>query len=94
MRESFESSGISFSEYTVLDWRNAAAAPALVRSAQLLILGGGIDQIVGTEAAERLASRITGAQKYIYEKFGHGAYEEAKDFQERVLAFLEKETKL
>ena len=60
----------------------------------VLILGGGIDRIVGTEAAERLASRITGAQKYIYEKFGHGTYEEAKDFQERVLAFLEKETKL
>ncbi len=60
----------------------------------VLILGGGIDRIVGTEAADRLAAGIPGAQKYIYEKFGHGAYEEAKDFQERVLAFLDKEQSL
>lgn len=41
MRESFEASGITFSDYIVLDRRNAAAAPALIRSAQLLILAGG-----------------------------------------------------
>lgn len=58
----------------------------------VLILGGGQDMVVGTEAAERLASGISTAQLHIYEELGHGAYEEAKDFQTRISAFLRKES--
>lgn len=54
----------------------------------VLILAGGQDKIVGAAAAERLSEGILGSQKHVYRELGHGAYEEAKDFQERILAFL------
>jgi pimeloyl-ACP methyl ester carboxylesterase len=54
----------------------------------VLILGGGQDLIVGSAAAKRLALQIGGAKLHVYEDLGHGAYEESKDFQKRVLEFL------
>ena len=53
-----------------------------------LILGGGVDRIVGTAAAKELAERISGSELYIYDGLGHAAYEEAADFNSRVLRFL------
>lgn len=53
-----------------------------------LILGGAIDRIVGAEGSFRLAEGISGAELHMYEQYGHGAYEEAKDFEERIAAFL------
>ena len=41
MRESLERGGIRFSDYAVLDRRNQAEAPALVRGAGLIVLAGG-----------------------------------------------------
>lgn len=60
-------------------------------SSPTLILGGMQDQIVGPKASLRLAEAIPDAELYMYEAYGHGAYEEAKDFQDRLLAFLKKE---
>ena len=40
-RAAFEASGISFSDYTVLDRRNADRAAALVASADMILLSGG-----------------------------------------------------
>ena len=54
-----------------------------------LIIGGEDDRIVGIEASYELHDRITGSQIYVYKGLGHAAYEEAGDFNERVLAFLE-----
>ena len=54
-----------------------------------LIIGGAEDQIVGVEASYELKDRIRNSELYIYEGLGHAAYEEAKDFNDRVLAFLE-----
>lgn len=54
-----------------------------------LILGGGADRIVGPEAAGELAGLIRGSRLHIYDGLGHAAYEEAKDFHRRVLAFLQ-----
>jgi len=48
---------------------------------------------VGPEGSRRLAEGIRDAQLYMYERYGHGAYEEAKDFQDRLLDFLKKETR-
>jgi len=59
----------------------------------VLVLGGGCDRIVGPEGSRRLAEGIRDAQLYMYERYGHGAYEEAKDFQDRLLDFLKKETR-
>ena len=55
-----------------------------------LVIGGRQDKIVGGESSEELAERITGSELYMYEDYGHGLYEEAKDFVPRVLGFFGK----
>ena len=55
-----------------------------------LIIGGEDDRIVGAEASEQLHDMIAGSELHMYEGLGHAAYEEAKDFNERVYAFLKK----
>lgn len=52
-----------------------------------LVIGGGQDQIVGAHSSIEIADRIKGSALYLYKELGHAAYEEAKDFPERVIAF-------
>ena len=59
-------------------------------SCPTLIIAGSDDHTVGNEAASELNSAITGSELYIYDGLGHGAFEEAKDFYDRVLAFCER----
>ena len=56
----------------------------------VLIVGGSEDKIVGAAASRELHEMIPGSELYIYEGLGHAAYEEAKDFNARVLEFLER----
>ena len=60
-------------------------------SCPTLILAGGDDHTVGTEAAQALHAAIAGSELYIYEGLGHGVFEEGKDFYDRVYAFCEPE---
>ena len=53
-----------------------------------LVIGGDCDQIVGTTSASIMADKIVGSDLFIYHGLGHALYEEAKDFNERVLNFL------
>ena len=53
-----------------------------------LVIGGDCDKIVGTTAAVAIAEKISQSELFIYNGLGHAAYEEAKDFNERVLNFL------
>lgn len=53
-----------------------------------LIIGGEADQIVGSDASYKIHQQIKGSELYMYEKFGHAAYEEADDFNKRVFDFL------
>ena len=53
-----------------------------------LIIGGKLDQIVGVNASRELAKAIKGSKLYIYKDYGHTVYEEAKDFNRRMLHFL------
>lgn len=53
-----------------------------------LVIGGGNDRIVGTRAVPAVAAGIPQSQLVIYPNLGHMAYEEAKDFNSRVLDFL------
>ncbi len=53
-----------------------------------LVIGGDCDRIVGTTSASIIAEKISGSELFIYKGLGHAAYEEAKDFNERVLNFL------
>lgn len=56
--------------------------------APTLVIGGDADRIVGSDAARELHEAIPGSELFVYKGLGHAAYEEARDFQERVLAFL------
>lgn len=55
-----------------------------------LIIGGDNDKITGGSASFEMAERIPGSELKIYEGMGHGTYEEAKDFNQLVLNFLNK----
>ena len=55
-----------------------------------LIIGGEEDKIVGVQASYELHEAVSGSELYVYKGLGHAAYEEAKDFNKRVFAFLER----
>ena len=56
-------------------------------SCPTLILAGSDDKTVGNDAPEELKNGILGSELFVYEGLGHGAFEEAKDFYDRVLVF-------
>lgn len=53
-----------------------------------LIIGGDSDLVVGSNASEEMAEKIAQSKLIIYKGLGHGAFEEAKDFNQQVLVFL------
>ena len=55
-----------------------------------LIIGAGQDKALGIEGSKELAEKIPNSEIYIYEEYSHGVYEQAKDFNERILEFLNK----
>lgn len=55
---------------------------------QTLVVGGGCDKIVGSDSSSKLADKIRNSRLCIYNELGHGAYDEAKDFNGRVLRFF------
>ena len=55
-----------------------------------LVIGGEQDKIVGAHASIEIADKIQGSGLYLYKGLGHAAYEEAKDFNDRVMQFLTK----
>ncbi len=55
-----------------------------------LILGGKQDKIVTSQASVDMAERIPHSTLYLYDDWGHGLYEEAPDFWDRIMNFLEK----
>lgn len=52
------------------------------------IIGGETDKTVGVEASYELKENIKNSELHIYPGLGHAAYEEAKDFYDRVYEFL------
>ena len=55
-----------------------------------LVIGGEQDHCLGPEASREIAARIPDAQLKMYRQWGHGLYEEAKDFLPVVTEFLQK----
>ncbi len=53
-----------------------------------LILGGEEDRVVGAEGSLELHAAIPGSELYLYPGLGHGAFEEAPDFNERIYRFF------
>ena len=60
--------------------------------APTLVIGGARDRVLGGEASREIADRIPNARLYLYADYGHGLYEEAKDYNRRVLDFLGQES--
>lgn len=58
----------------------------------VLIIAGEDDHTVGNDAREELHRGIPHSRLFVYEGLGHGAFEEAKDFYDRVHAFCEDGT--
>ncbi len=56
--------------------------------APTLVIGGEKDISLGGDASREIAGRIPGALLRMYAQWGHGLYEEAKDFNQVVLDFL------
>ncbi len=66
---------------------NAYDRLALI-SAPTLVMGGQQDRSLGADASRELSSRIPGATLKMYHQWGHGLYEEAKDFLPTIVEFL------
>ena len=56
--------------------------------APTLVIGGEQDHALGGDASREIAEKIPNAQLLMYEQWGHGLYEEAKDFNQTVLEYL------
>lgn len=55
-----------------------------------LVIGASDDKIVGVNASQEIADKIKNSELYIYDGYGHGVYEEAKDFNTKILKYLKK----
>ena len=55
-----------------------------------LIIGAKEDKVLGYIGSEELHNNILGSDIYIYDGYSHGVYEQAKDFNNRILNFLKK----
>lgn len=55
----------------------------------VFVIGGKLDKVVGGKASEEIAQKL-GCEIYMYDELGHAAYEEARDFNQRVYEFLKK----
>ena len=55
-----------------------------------LVIGGEKDLSLGGDASKEIAAKIPSAELQMYAQWGHGLYEEAKDFNQVVLDFLHR----
>lgn len=63
-------------------------------SCPVLVLGSADDQVLGAEASEQIAEKLKGrpdCEVYMYDGYGHAAYDLAPDYKERMLRFLLRE---
>ena len=56
-------------------------------SCPTLVIAGNDDKTVGNDARYELKQGIAGSEIHVYEGLGHGAFEEAKDFYDRIYNF-------
>ena len=53
-----------------------------------MVIGAAEDKVLGEEASKEIAAGIPGAELHMYEGYSHGVYEQAKDFNARVLNYF------
>lgn len=54
----------------------------------VLVLGDETDAVLGVQATRDIAASIPQAEIYIYDGYGHAAYDTAPDYKDRILQFL------
>ena len=74
--------------YAILDFDAREELQSI--TAPTLIIAGSDDKTVGNDAALALKQGIAGSTLYVYDGLGHGLFEEAKDFYDRVFDFCEE----
>ena len=57
--------------------------------APTLVIGGEKDNVLGGDASREIVTQIPGAELRMYQQWGHGLYEEAKDVNQTILNFLD-----
>ena len=60
-------------------------------SCPTLIIAGDDDRTVGNDAAYELNRGISDSELFIYKGLGHGLFEEAKDFYDRIFGFCNRD---
>ena len=55
-----------------------------------LIIGAAKDQVLGINGSKELHEQIIDSELFIYDEYSHGVYEQASDFNKRVLNYLKK----
>ncbi|MBQ6836311.1 MAG: alpha/beta hydrolase, partial [Clostridia bacterium] len=55
----------------------------------VFVIGGKEDKVVSAKASYEIAEKLC-CEIYMYDNLGHAAHEEAKDFNKRVMEFLDK----
>ncbi len=55
----------------------------------VFVIGGKEDKVVSAQASYEIAEKLC-CEIYMYDSLGHAAHEEAKDFNKRVMEFLDK----
>ena len=70
---------------SILKFDNSLDVPRI--KCPVFVIGGKEDKVVGGESSLELADKLN-CDYFIYEKLGHSAYIEAKDFNKRILHFL------
>lgn len=54
-----------------------------------LVLGAEQDRVIGAQGSYEIAEQ-TGAELFVYDGYGHAAYDEAPDYRQRLKAFFDK----
>ena len=55
-----------------------------------LVIGAKKDKVLGVKGSEEMVEKIPNSELYIYEEYSHGVYEQAKDFNSRILEYLKQ----
>lgn len=53
-----------------------------------LVIGAEQDKVVGGEASREIVAKIPGSQLYMYPEYGHGVFDEAKNFNPIIREFI------
>ena len=64
-------------------------------SCPVLVIGSRDDRVLGADASEQLAAALRGhtdCELYMYDGYGHAAYDTAPDYRDRLLRFFAPET--